>query len=44
MAAAAVADDTGWLIEIYADARSGPIEGARPALRLLTAEAVRGAA
>jgi len=44
VAAAAVDADTGWLIELYADTRSGPIEDARPALRLLTAEAVRGAA
>jgi diguanylate cyclase (GGDEF)-like protein len=43
VAAAAMDGGTGWLVELYADARSGPLEEARAALRLLTAEAVRGA-
>jgi diguanylate cyclase (GGDEF)-like protein len=44
MVAAAAVAGSGWLVELYADARSGPIEEARAALRLLTAEAVRAAA
>ena len=32
-----------WLVELYADARTRPLADAEPALRLLVAEAVRGA-
>jgi diguanylate cyclase (GGDEF)-like protein len=43
--AAAGADDRGaWLVEIYADERTAALDQAEPALRLLVAEAVRGAA
>jgi diguanylate cyclase (GGDEF)-like protein len=43
VAAAAVHRGAGWLVELYLDERSGPLEEARAALRLLVGEAVRGA-
>ena len=44
VAAAAPQDDEGsWLVEIYADGATQPVESAEAALRLLVAEAVRGA-
>jgi hypothetical protein len=43
VAAATVHDGAGWLLEMYVDARTGPIEGAQAELRLLMGEALRGA-
>ena len=43
-AAAARAEGDGWLVELFADRRSGPLEAALGELRLLTAEAVRNRA
>ena len=43
-AAGTSADGTGWLVEIYADAGTGPLADAEHPLRLLLAEALRGAA
>jgi diguanylate cyclase (GGDEF)-like protein len=43
LAAAAVGEDGSWLVEIYADGATLDLVAAEPALRLLVAEAVRGA-
>jgi diguanylate cyclase (GGDEF)-like protein len=42
VAAAVVHDGAGWLVELYTDARSGPLEDAQAELRLLLGEALRG--
>ena len=42
LAAAARDDDGGWLVEVYADADTVPLEPLEPVARLLVAEAVRG--
>ena len=41
VAAAAVDAGGAWLVELYTDARSGPLEHARAELRLLLGEALR---
>ncbi len=43
VAAASVHEGAGWLLELYWDARTGPIESVMAELRLLIAEALRGA-
>jgi hypothetical protein len=42
LAAAASGAHGAWLVEIYADSDTAPLEHAEPAVRLLVAEAVRG--
>jgi diguanylate cyclase (GGDEF)-like protein len=42
-AAAAQPPDGAWLVELYADGATGPLEAAEAPLRLLAAEAIRGA-
>ncbi len=42
LAAAADGANGSWLVEVYADAETAPLEPIEPALRLLVAEAVRG--
>jgi hypothetical protein len=42
LAAAARDDEGGWLMEVYADASTVPLEPLEPVARLLVAEAVRG--
>jgi hypothetical protein len=43
LGAAIVHAGAAWLVELYCDARTGPVEGAVAELRLLMAEAVRSA-
>ena len=42
LAAAASGAHGSWLVEIYADSDTAPLEHVEPAVRLLVAEAVRG--
>ena len=42
LAAAASGAHGAWLVEIYADSDTAPLEPLEPAVRLLVAEAVRG--
>ena len=42
LAAAATGTHGGWLVELYADADTAPLEPFEPVVRLLVAEAVRG--
>ncbi len=44
LAAGAPSHDGAWLVEIYADGGTVDLHGAAPYIRMLAAEAVRGAA